>query len=404
MSLGSLRAWLAGFLILAGAGGVRVALAAQEGEPATSGEDSLVFFLEPRPNQTVFGEVEIEVEALYEGVTEVVVLVDGSEAARLNQAPYKATVFLGEDFGMHRFEAIAFGAEGELGRSVRETPGIEVDDEIDLELQQLYVSIEAQAGDGLALSVDDFEVRDLGRAEEIVTFEGGDAALTVAVLIDSSESMAGGRLAAALIGAEAFFQGMRPLDEASVFLFSDVLRWKTPFSQNPLELSGSLASVTSRGGSAINDALYRGLKELEQRQGRRVIILLSDGVDIHSWLDIQQVVWAARRSRSLVYWIELREGSSSRLVTSHWRDSEAHSSELDGLRRLVVETGGRIVPISGTERAAEAFGSILQELREQYVLGYYPSINLDDGRWHRVRVQVDRPGLKVRTRGGYVDY
>ncbi|MFQ5526500.1 MAG: VWA domain-containing protein [Thermoanaerobaculia bacterium] len=367
-------------------------------------EDSMVFFLSPRPNVPQFGEIEIEVEALYETVLEVVVSVDGIETVRLSRSPYKATVDLGESFNSRRFVAVAYGPDGELGRAVRVTPGIAVDDAIDLELQQLYVSIESRDETAVRLKAGAFEVRDLGSLQRIVTFEGGDAALTVAVLIDSSESMAGGRLEAALAGAGAFFEGMRELDEASVFLFSDVLRWRTPFSQNPLELRESLAAVTSRGGSAINDTLYRGLRELELRQGRRVIILLSDGVDIHSLLDIEQVTWAARRSRSVIYWIELREGISSGLVTSHWRNYEAHSVEIEGLRRLVAETGGRIVPIAGPERAAEAFGSILEELRAQYVLGYYPSINLDDGRWHRVRVKVDRPGLKVRTRGGYVDY
>ncbi len=367
-------------------------------------EDSLVFFLSPRPNETVFGEVEIEIEALYEGVTEIVVLVDGAEAGRLRRPPYEITVSLGDDYGSHRFEAIAHGRDGELGRTVRETPGIEVDDRLDLELQQLYVTVEARDGDTRGLRAFDFEVRDQGTVQEIVTFEGGDAALTVALLIDASDSMAGGRLEAALSGARAFFGGMRELDEAAIFLFADVLRWKTPFSQNPLELGDRLEAVSSRGGSAINDALFRGLRQLERRQGRRVIILLSDGVDIHSLLDIDQVTWVARRSRSVIYWIELREGRSDGLVTSHWRNRENHGAEIEGLRRLVAETGGRIVPISSPDRASEAFSVILEELRAQYVLGYYPSANRGDGRWHRVRVKLDRPGFKVRTRGGYVDY
>lgn len=395
------RLGIAGLLALFAVGTLPPSSGAQEPD---STADSLVFFLQPRPNQTVFGDVEIEVEVLYQGVEEVVVIVDGVETGRLRTAPYKLDVSLGEDYGEHRFEAIALGAEGELGRTVRTTPGIEVDDAIDLELQQLYVSIESKEGAGARLDAHEFEVRDLGGVQTIVTFEGGDAALTVAMLIDASESMAGGRLAAALAGAEAFFQGMRELDEAAVYLFSDVLRWKTPFSQNPLELSDSLAQVRSGGGSSINDALYRGMRELEQRQGRRVIILLSDGIDIHSWLGIEEVVWAARRSRSVVYWIELREGASASLVTSHWRDSEGHAEQMEGLRALVAESGGRIVPISGPDKAAEAFSSILEELREQYVLGYYPTVNLGDGRWHRVRVKTTRPGVKVRTRGGYVDY
>lgn len=365
--------------------------------------DSMVFFLSPRPNETVLGSVEVEVEALYTEVVEVALFVDGRESGRRREPPYRFTVELGDDYGAHSFEAVAYGANGELGRARRETPGIEVDDVLDLELQQLYVSIESGGAPG-RLRVSDFEVRDLGTRQKIVTFEGGDAALTVAVLIDASVSMAGGRLTAAIAGAEAFFGGMRPLDEAAVYLFSDVLRWKTPYSENPLELSESLRSITSAGGTAMNDALYRAMRELEARQGRRVIILLSDGVDIHSFLNIEDVIWTAQRSRSVVYWIELREGDRTGVVTSHWRDHELHAREIDGLRELVNESGGRIVPIESPDRAAEAFGSILTELREQYVLGYYPIVNRNDGRWHRVKVKVKRPGVTVRTRGGYVDY
>lgn len=372
--------------------------------PAESPGDSMVFFISPRPTETVYGEIQVEVEALYEGVSEVVLFVDGEEGGRSANSPHQFTVFLGEDYGPHSFEAVAYGADGELGRSTRDTPGIAVDDTIDLALQQLYVTVESKTGDIDGLALADFEVQDLGRTQEVVTFEGGDAALTVAVLMDASESMSGGRLVAALAGAEAFFRGMRELDEAAVFLFSDVLRFKTPFLENPLELSESLRSVTSKGGTAMNDALYRAIRELEDRQGRRVVILLSDGVDIHSLLDIEDVIWAAQRARSVVYWIELREGDRSGLVTSHWRDHEGHAVEIAGLRRLIQESGGRIVSISGPDRAAEAFGAILKELREQYVLGYYPTDNVNDGRWHRVKVKVDRPGFKVRTRDGYVDY
>ena len=391
---------------------VRAVLALPAPQPLTAREDplealdgnSMVFFLAPRPDETVYGEVEVEVEALYEGVLEVRLFVDAEEKGRSRNPPHRFTVFLGEDYGPHSFEAVAYGAEGELGRSVRHTPGIAVDDVLDIELQQLYVTVSSKNGSSRGLTPADFEIRDLGDKQEIVTFEGGHAALTVAVLIDASASMAGGRLAAALAGAEAFFRGMREFDEAAVFLFSDVLRWRTPFSENPLELSESLRSVTSKGGTAMNDALYRAMRELEGRQGKRVIILLSDGIDIHSLLDVEDVIWVAQRSRSVVYWIELREGDHTGVVTSHWRDREGHDAEIDGLRRLVDDSGGRIVPITHPDRAVEAFGSILAELREQYVLGYYPSLNLDDGRWHRVKVKVNRPGLKVRTRGGYIDY
>jgi len=367
-------------------------------------QGALVFFRSPSAGEPALGTVEVEVEVVGEGSSEVVLLVDGVEKARLERPPFRATVDFGNTFGPHHFEVVVLDAGGlELARASRETPGLRVDDRVDLELRQLYVTVSSPDGTQTRLAEGDFELRDERVEQKIVTFEGGDAALTVALLVDASESMHGGRLDAALAGAHAFLSGMNDLDEASVMLFSDLIRSQTLVSQEPEALAQQLAGVEARGGTALNDALFVALGQLERRQGRRVVVLLSDGFDIHSVLSIRDVLWSMRRSRSLIYWIEVTEGLENLGITSPWRGSEAHAEEKDGLQSLVTESGGRIVRIEQVEEATAAFEEILAELREQYVLGYYPSVRLADGQWHRVRVKVRRPGFKVRTRGGYVD-
>ena len=104
----------------------------------------------------------------------------------------------------------------------------------------------------------------------------------------------------------------------------------------------------------------------------------------------------------MVYWIALEEGATS--ILSTWRSSEEHTTERRGLVKLVEESGGRVVKIGGPAEARVAFDDILDELRRQYVLGYYPTVRLGDGRWHRVNVRVRGPGFQTRTRGGYVDW
>jgi VWFA-related protein len=137
-----------------------------------------------------------------------------------------------------------------------------------------------------------------------------------------------------------------------------------------------------------------------------VVILLSDGIDVESVLGIEDVLWKARRSQALVYWIRLQDQGAQAVTsrTSSWRDSAGHAAEISGLTRVVNESGGRVVDLDRIENAAGAFRVILQELREQYVLGYYPSANLNDGRWHKVQVRVDGFNLVVRSREGYVDF
>ncbi len=366
-------------------------------------DETSVFFLSPREGRPAYGDLKLEVEILAEDVSEVEFLVDGEEVGRLRKRPFILPVSLGDDFGAHRFEVVVRRRGGQVTRAVRQTPGLRIDDEIDLELQQLYVSV-PDAGLDFDLAADDFRVVDDGLRQEIVTFERGDVPLTVALLVDASESMKGEPLEAALEGARAFMREMRPFDEARVVLFSDAIRYRSSFSQQPGELAEALRSVQAEGGTAINDTLYVSIKQLEARQGRRVVVLLSDGVDIHSVLGVSDLEWATNRSRSILYWIELKEDRLASGALSPWRSSAEHAAEREGLRRLVGKSGGRVVPIDSPQQAAAAFGKILSELREQYVLGYYPRVNRGDGRWHAVDVRVRRAGVKVRTRGGYVDY
>ena len=358
-------------------------------------------FLSPRHGETVMGRVAVEVEVLGEGVEEVVLWVDDREAGRLSGPPYRFEVALGDDLGPHRFEAVALADGAQVARAVRETRGLVVDDRVELELTQLYVTVEGRRS--AALAATDFRVTDDGIRQRIVTFEDGDAPLTVALLVDASDSMRGGRLDAALAGARSFIAGMRPLDEASVVLFADGVVAATPVMSSGAELESVLAGVEAAGGTALNDALYLALRQLEARQGRRVVVLLSDGVDVHSVLDVDDVEWTMARSRSVVYWIALGGESADRHYLSPWRDRAEHDRELAGLSHLVRDSGGRVLPIADAAEAAAAFAEILAELRRQYVLGYYPTVDRDDGRWHEVAVKVRRPGMRARTRGGYVD-
>jgi Ca-activated chloride channel family protein len=364
----------------------------------------LLFFRSPSATEPALGSVNVEVEVFGDGPAQVVFLVDGEERDRVESPPFRVAIDLGDQFGPHTFEVVVLDSRGaELARATRETPGLMVDDRVQLDLRQLYVTVTPPGGAAVHLQRDEFEVRDEGVEQDLVTFEGGDAALTVALLVDASESMRGGRLEAALAGAHAFLSGMNELDEASVTLFSDLIEFQTPVTQQSSALAGQLNSVEARGGTALNDTLFVALGQLERRQGRRVVVLLSDGFDIHSVLSISDVLWSMRRSRSLIYWIELTGGRENLGITSPWRDSASHAEEKDGLRRLVEESGGSVVQIEQVEQATAAFEDILAELREQYVLGYYPTVKLFEGQWHRVCVKVQRAGFKVRTRGGYVD-
>ena len=363
-----------------------------------------VLILQPRAGETVFGEVEVLAEVLSaEPVAEVIFKLDGREVARVSEPPFRTTVDVGQDNVEHTFEVVAVSDSGAEGRTLRTTPRITVDEKLDIELQQLYVTVTEGDERVLHLGREDFRILDDGQPQEMVTFEPGDVPLTATLLVDASFSMKGDRLRLAVRGAQRFVEEMKELDEATLMLFSDRLLYATPFTRDPEALTAALHEVRAGGGTAINDHLYLALKWLEAEQGQRVVILLTDGVDVESTLDMGKVLWMVGRSQALVYWIRLADEEAGLSRFTAWRDAEGHRKEMAYLSQAVTESGGRIVDIQDLQQAEAVFREILRELREQYVLGYYPSHNVNDGNWHEVRVQVDG-GYDVRTREGYIDF
>lgn len=359
----------------------------------------------PSPGSPVFGTVEVVVgvEADQE-LAEVALVVDEGKRLRLTEPPWRFRVDLGDDNREHSFEVVARTLEGEIGQSSLRTPAIHVDEEFDLELQQLYVTVTRDGSRVLDLQQEDFSIRDNGVLQQIGTFARGDVPITAAVLVDSSESMKGERLDGALRGAKAFVDGMKDLDEAMLMLFSDRVVRATPFTGDSAELLGALEGVRPGGNTSVNDHLYLALKMLESRQGRRVIVLFTDGADLHSVLDMDDVMWKARRSQALVYWIVLLDrGAANTSYITAWRGKDDNARQLQGLARISEQTGARVIGIRNIEDTGPAFREILAELREQYVLGFYPSSSQDDGKWHEVKVGASRQGVEVRAREGYVD-
>ncbi|MEP7011644.1 MAG: VWA domain-containing protein [Acidobacteriota bacterium] len=359
----------------------------------------------PEPGQPVFGSTELAAQvAGNEAVARVEFFVGGKSVGSVTAPPYKLTWNAGDQNVVREFRVVAYGATGSSASDAMTTAAVQIDERLDLELQQLYATVLRDRQRVLNLNPTDFRVFDNGQEQELVAFDRGELPLSAILLLDSSESMRGERIDEALKGARAFVAGMRPEDQASVLLFSDRLMASTPITSDHAALNQVLTKVDAAGGSAVNDYLFAGLKLLESHQGRRVVVLLSDGADIHSVLPMSEVLREARVSQALIYWIALDDGGKHKSFTSAWRNWQSNDREFNQLEKAVDESGGRIVRIAKNEDLTTAFAGILQELREQYALSYYSTSNKNDGRWHKVDVRVKASGVRVRTRDGYIDY
>lgn len=357
----------------------------------------------PTPDQAVFGQTEFKVKVLArEPVDRVELFVDGQSRGVMKSPPFNLTVDVGDDNVRREFRAVAWTTSGLNAATTVTTQPIRIDDAITLKLRTLFVNVARGGERDLRLDAGDFQIFDNGKPQQLVTFGRDELPLTAVLLLDTSESMGGERLESVRRGAKAFIDGMKPLDEAMLALFSDRMLRITPFTADRQALDLALASSKAAGGSAVNDFLYMSLKLLESRQGQRVVVLFSDGSDVHSVLPGSDLLWKARTGQALVYWIHL--GGKRKSFTSSWRDFEANDREYDMLRKVVSESGGRVLDIERIDQLEGAFRTILEELRQQYALGYYPSNSKGDGSWHKVDVRLRGTGGRVRTREGYVDY
>ncbi|MCP4660129.1 MAG: VWA domain-containing protein [bacterium] len=397
------RHLLGGVLILAGIVGSGGAWAEQE---------IAVSLDSPHPFQPVHGPVEVvAVVASEQQIERVAFYLDDVMVGELESPPYRLQIDVGQENREHRFQVVAYGVSGATGSTTLTTPSFRVDEEISIDLQQLFVTVSDQGQRVLDLERHDFTIFDQGQQQRIVTFSGGEVPFTAVVLVDASISMAGPNLRSALAGARAFFTGMHVLDEGKLLAFSDRILHTTPFTTFPGVLTAGLGQVRARGGTALNDHLYLALKRLDERQGRRVVVLLSDGADAHSVLSMTDVANKARRSQAMIYWLRVphREGSGTAEtqlpdLVSAWRRTEDYHREFELLWRTVEESGGRIRLLASIDEIEGAFREILAELREQYALGYYPPLLRHDGSWRKVEVRHRRQDLEVRCRDGYIDF
>jgi Ca-activated chloride channel family protein len=379
--------------------------------PQSEAQDIWVTILEPKDGDFVIGELDVVVEVVARAdISEVEFQLDGRAIGTLTMEPYRLHVDLGDKNARHRFSVVARDVEGHEATHAVTTQPIPIAGDWEVELQQLYVSVTRDRERVLDLSRETFEVTDDGSQQELVTFARGDIPFTAVLLIDASASMYGEKMESAIAGAASFVHGMKDLDQAQVMVFSDQLLSHTPITDVKAVLTAGLSGTEARGGTALQDHLFVALKLLEQRQGRRVLILLSDGVDTHSVLPMEHVFEMARKTNALIYWIRVTRASSDpesyaqKNLSSAWKNSEQYRHQADVLIDIVNHSGGRIVGVTSPQKIGPVFIDILEELREQYVLGYYPNNRRNDGRWHRVKVRVEAADVEVRAPRGYVDH
>jgi Ca-activated chloride channel homolog len=236
------------------------------------------------------------------------------------------------------------------------------------------------------LRKEDFRLFEDDVEQEIIYLSAEDAPASVGLIFDASRSMRD-KMATSVAAMDQFFQTTLPGDEFLLVRFSDKPVLITGFTDDTQEISGWLHSIRAGGWTALHDAIYLGVQKMKKaRNSRKTLFILSDGGDNCSRYSAPEIRDLVREADVRVYSIGLLVGM------------------LQGgrfLEKISEETGGRMIRVRKLDELPEAIEKLSRDLRSQYLLGYYSSNAQNDGRFRRVKVQVNHPTVHASWRRGY---
>jgi Ca-activated chloride channel homolog len=277
---------------------------------------------------------------------------------------------------------------------------------INSDLVTVTVTTQKNTAEKVTLEKEDFVILEDGVPQEVTNFaRESETPLRMVVIFDASMSVAQ-RLNFEKKAATKFFEKMmRPQDQAAVFGLSTEISVMQEFTNKPQSLSNAVKQLKAAGATALYDGTYLAAEYLRATSGRRVIVLVTDGGDNVSHKTLQDALRLTQEVDAVIYSIYTGRlwGSQNLLDIGAER----------ALLSLTKETGGEIFAPTlptldqkqddepGLKQLDEAFSQLADELRTQYVLGYYSTNENRDGAYRKIEVKVNKPGVAIRNRTGY---
>jgi len=251
----------------------------------------------------------------------------------------------------------------------------------------------------LGLRKEDFRLFDNGVEQPIAVFSGEDLPLSVGLTFDISGSM-DYKMSTSRDAAALFLKTLYSSDEAFLVEFNDKVELSVPFTNRSQEIQTALKNVQPGGMTALLDAVRFSLGEMKKaRNPRKAIVIVSDGGDNHSKYTAAQIEALVREADVQIYAMGVFDPLASLTLTPE----EVSGPRL--LSEVATQTGGRAFAAAMSGDLPSVAARIAVELRNEYVLGYYPKNQARDGAYHTVEVKLSQPpgmpALKTHWRQGY---
>ena len=322
-------------------------------------------------------------------IVRVTFSVDGRVVCAATAPPFECEWDAGREIVAHSLRAVASLANGERVVRTMRTRGLGHVERAEVAAIQLSVVVTDEHGKFVRqLPQDAFEVFEDDKRQAVTTFAAENIPLELVAAIDVSQSMEEA-MADTKQAARTFLGALAPTDQVTLVAFNDNIFTLARRATDRAARAAAVERLAPWGGTSLHDVIIRGVDMLGSQPGRRALVLFSDGEDQNSRATMDAAVRRVEGSDVTIYTVGL--GQATRVATLR-----------SLLERLATLSGGRGLFPDRSEELEAAFGEIVQDLSNQYLLGYQPENQDRDGAWRRIDVRVRVPGkFNVRARQGY---
>ena len=269
---------------------------------------------------------------------------------------------------------------------------------VEVKLVNVFVTVTDPRGAPLAsLEKENFVLKEDGKPQKISIFSRESALpLSIVLAVDTSLSTRKD-LPLELASARKFAHTiLRPQDGLALYKFAEEVREIVPFTSDLKLIDAGIDRIRNGAATALYDAIFLGSQALSRRQGRKVMVVITDGGDTISQVDYKEALRAAQEAEAIIYSIIIVP-----IEASAGRDTGGEHA----LIQISEDTGGKYHYATSLPQLDDAFRKISEELRTQYLLAYYPSERYSDSEFRRVQVNlVNAPSggpFQVHNRAGY---
>ena len=381
-------------LTLASAGSVLMIAAAPQEPAAPSSAPPLTTAAAPiaivsPTGETYISGVTILRAAVDPAVTvqSVTFFVDGRQFCSLTEPPFECDWDAGSTVSAHLVRLVVTPTAGDRLVKILRTKGLGYADRVNVEAIQVTVTVTDDNGRFVGgIPRASFRVLEDGKLQPVTYFASEDVPLELVVAVDISGSMTTS-MAKMKTAVKAFLGAVPSRHQVTLLGFNDSVFALTRKTTDPAERVRAVDRLAPWGATALYDVIVRAVDMLGRQVGRKALVVFSDGEDQGSHVSLEDVERKLQASDVTLYMIAQGRGISQDYLKKT-------------MQRLTVPTGGRTFTTDSVDQLHGAFAELLDELSNQYLLGYQPSNTTRDDTWREIKVLVDgRPN--VRARQGY---